>query len=148
RGVLAIATCLLLELGHAAEPAHPGDTVENPGELSVRRHLALVENDVLAGIDPGGEEGRRYFPGLAAQLLGILPERDRVLVDDAEDALVVPLQPDPIADGAQVIAEMEIAGRLHAGKDSLHRLVPWVWRALYRRSPGAGQPVPKAGGEA
>ena len=35
RGVLAVLAGLLLELGHAVEPAHAGDAVEHPGELGV-----------------------------------------------------------------------------------------------------------------
>ena len=64
------------------------------------RHLALVEDDMLAGIDPGGKEGGRHLPGLAAQFGRILPLGDGMLVDDAEDAVVVALEADPIADGA------------------------------------------------
>ena len=62
-------------------------------------HLALVEDDMLARIDPGGQEGGRHLPGLAAQLGRLLPLGDGMLVDDAEDAVVVALQPHPVADG-------------------------------------------------
>ena len=40
RGVLPVLAGLLLELGHAVEPAHAGDAVEHPGELRVLVHLA------------------------------------------------------------------------------------------------------------
>jgi hypothetical protein len=42
---------------------------------------------------------------------------DRVQVDDAVDAVVLLLQGNELADGAEIVAEMEIARRLDAGKD-------------------------------
>ena len=65
RGVLAVLARLLLELGHAVQPADPRHAVEDPGELGMGRHLALVEDDMLAGIDAGGQEGGRHLAGLA-----------------------------------------------------------------------------------
>ena len=53
------------------------------------------------------------------QLGGILPHGDRVHVDDAIDALVRLLQLDPLQHGAEVVAQMQAAGRLHAGKHAL-----------------------------
>jgi hypothetical protein len=44
----------------------------------------------------------------------------RVQVDDAEDAFVIVLQRDPVADRPEIIAEMQIAGRLDAGKNAVH----------------------------
>ena len=57
-----------------------------------------------------------------AQLVGVLWQGQRVQIDDAEDAFVIVLQRDPVADRAEVIAKMQIAGRLDAGKDSVHGL--------------------------
>ena len=45
RGVLAVLAGLLLELGHAVEPAEPGDAVEHPGKFGMDADLALVEDD-------------------------------------------------------------------------------------------------------
>ena len=47
----------------------------------------------------------------------ILPDGDGVLVDDAIDAVVARLQLREAADGAEIVAEMQIAGRLDARKD-------------------------------
>src|SRR5262245_46074444 len=41
-------------------------------------------------------------------------------IDDAEDALIVLLQHDPVANGAEIIAEMQIAGGLDAGENAVH----------------------------
>ncbi|MNL72897.1 hypothetical protein D3C87_1982870 [compost metagenome] len=42
---------------------------------------------------------------------------DRMQIDDAIDAVVVFLQRHEFADRAEIIAEMEIAGRLNAGEN-------------------------------
>ena len=68
RGVLAILAGLFLELGHAVEPAEAGDAVEHPGQLGVLGDLALVEHDVLLGIDPTGDERRGHFANGFRQL--------------------------------------------------------------------------------
>ena len=84
------------------------------------RHLALVEDDVLLRVDAGGEEGGGDFPSLAHQLLRAAPDRDRlrdrVHVDDAIDAVVGILQRDEPLNRAEIVAEMQVPGRLHAGK--------------------------------
>ena len=76
--------------------------------------LALVEHDVLLGIDPAGDEGRGDLADRLGQLDGILPHRDRVQIDDAIDAVVAVLQLDEALDGAEIVAEVQIAGGLHA----------------------------------
>jgi hypothetical protein len=45
-----------------------------------------------------------------------------VQVDDAENALEVVLQLNPVPNGSQIIAEMQIAGRLDAGKNTVHSI--------------------------
>ncbi len=117
RGVLAVLAGLFLELRHPLEPAHAGDAVEDPGELGVLDDAALVEDDVLLRIDAGRQERRRHLARRADQLGRILPDGDRVLVDDAIDAIVARLQLREAADGAEIVAEMQIAGRLDARKD-------------------------------
>ena len=79
-------------------------------------HLALVEHDVLLGIDPTGDKRGGDFADRAGQFGGILPCGDGVQVDDAVDAVVAILQLDEALDGAEVVAKVQIAGRLHAGK--------------------------------
>ncbi len=117
RGILAILAGFFLELRHAIEPAEAGDAIEDPGELGVLRDLALVEHDVLPGIDPAGDESCGDLADGLRQLGRILPDRDRMQVDDAIDAVIAVLQLDEALDGAEIIAEMQVAGRLHAGKD-------------------------------
>ena len=69
------------------------------------------------GIDAAGDEGRRHFPDARLQFLRLLRQRDRVKIDDAIDAIVGLLQLDEFGDRAEIISKMQIARRLHAGKN-------------------------------
>src|SRR6185312_2624606 len=77
-------------------------------------------DDATLGIDAGGDIRRRDLARRLAQLVGILRLGQRVQIDDTEDAVVIVLQRDPVADRAEIITEMQIAGRLDAGKNSVH----------------------------
>jgi hypothetical protein len=117
RGFTVLAR-LLLELRHAVHPADAGDAVEHPGKLGMRRHHRLVEDDVLGAVDARGEEGRGDLARLARQHPGVHRHRDGVLVDHAVQALVVVLQAGEVADRAEIVAEMQVAGGLYTGKDA------------------------------
>ena len=116
---------LFLELGHPVEPAEPGDAVEHPGQTRVIRVLALIEQDILFRVDAGGDIGGGHDARALAQIVGVLPLRDGVHVDHAIDALILALQVRPVADRAEIIAEMEVAGGLDARKDAVHG--PSLW---------------------
>ena len=116
RGVLPILTCLLLELGHAVQPADARDAIEDPGKLGVAGDLALVEHDVSGGIDARGDEGRRHLAGVVLELVRVLKHGDGVEVDHAVKAIVLGLKRHEARDGAEIIAEMQIAGGLNAGE--------------------------------
>jgi hypothetical protein len=51
----------------------------------------------------------------AAAISRVLPLGDRVQVDDAIEALHLVLQGDELHQGAEIVAEVEVAGRLHPG---------------------------------
>ena len=150
RDVLAVLAGLFLELGHAVEPAEAGDAIEHPGELGVLGDLALVEDDVFLRVDAAGEERRGHLARRVRQFLRLLPDGDGVHVDDAIDAVVIVLQRHEFRDRAEIIAEVQVAGRLHAGKYPLlerHRLTPrGLWRAtshdrVGRATPDAPEPA-------
>src|SRR5690606_23565600 len=113
---------LLLELRHAVQPAHARDAVEHPRKFRMARNLALVEDDRLVGIDTGGEIGTRDLADIVGQFGRILPQRDGVHVDDAIDARILILQRHETPDGAEIIAEMQVAGGLDARKDARREL--------------------------
>ena len=119
RSIFAVLAGLFLELGHPVEPAEARDAIEDPGQFGVLGHLALVEHDMLCGIDPTGDEGRGDLPDRVGQLGGVLPHRDRVQIDDAINAVVAVLQFDEALDGAEIVAEMQVAGGLHPRKNPL-----------------------------
>ena len=74
--------------------------------------------DGLFRIDAHRQEQRRGFQDLRSQLGRILIHSDRVQIDDAADALVVALDFDPVLQGSQIVADVQIAGRLNAGEDA------------------------------
>ena len=96
----------------------PGDAVEDPGELGVRRHLGLVEEDRALRVEAAGDVGRGQLAGGLAQLLRVLPDGDRVQVDDAVDRLMAVLHRAQAAERAEIVAERQVARRLDAGKDA------------------------------
>ena len=118
RGIAVLAG-LVLELGHAVQPAEAGDAVEDPGEFRVRRHMALHEQGRARRIDARRDIAGRDFAGGAGQLRRFDAIcGDGVEIHHAEEALIVLLHPDPIADRTEIVAEMEISGRLDAGQDA------------------------------
>ena len=121
RSFLVLAR-LLFELGHAVQPADAARAAEYPGQFRVLSHLALVEDDALLRVEPAGEVGRRHVHDRPAEFGGVLPDGDRMHVDHAVDALMRVLHVDPVQHGAEVIAEMQVTGRLHAGKHARDEL--------------------------
>src|SRR5262249_8675017 len=80
------------------------------------RNLALIEHDMALWIDARGDEGRRHLACVAGELVGILKHGNGVEIDHAVEAIVLRLQCDEFGDGAEIVAEVQIAGRLHAGE--------------------------------
>ncbi len=103
--VLAVFAGLVLELGHAVEPAEAGDAGEDPAEPDVGGDGGLQEQDVLGRVDAAGDEGGGHLARGGAEDLGVLELGQGVEVDHAVDALVVPLKRDPVAERAQIVAE-------------------------------------------
>ena len=129
--ILPVLARFLLELGHAVEPAEPRDAIKDPGELRMLRDPALVEDDIGLGIDAAGEKGGSHFARGARELLRIVRHRHRMQIDDAIDARMRLLHLDEALDRAEIIAEVQIARRLDAGKHALGKL-------RHRRPPRPG----------
>jgi len=107
-------------------------------EPGVRGDTALHEDRAARWIDAQCQVLRSGHEGATAQLLGILRERDRVQVDDAEIGVVLVLQTHPLLDRTQRVAEMQgIRRGLDTGEDDgtrsahgesiLARLIQWIF---------------------
>jgi len=80
-------------------------------------HVALHEQPRFRLIDAGRQQHHRKFERLASQDVGFLRQRQRVHVDEAEDVVGLVLPGDPVFDGAEVVADVNRAGGLNAGKN-------------------------------
>ena len=81
--------------------------------------VALAEHRGGLGVDAAGDELRGGDPGAAAQHLGVGRHRERVQVGDEVVGVEVLLQPDPVHEGTEEVAEVEgVARRLHPGEDA------------------------------
>ena len=80
----------------------------------------LIEDDAALGVDAGGDVGGGDLARVASQNLRVLRQGQGVQVDDAEDALELLLLGHPVAQGTQIVAQMQLAGRLHAREDAVH----------------------------
>ena len=118
RHELALLGRLLLELRHAAELAERRGALHDPAQLGVLVHLALGEEDAALGVEPGGDEQQDELAGLGPQLVGVAGDRQGVEVDDAVDGVALVEARRPAADRAQVVAEVDVTGRLDAGEDA------------------------------
>ena len=116
--VVGLLLALLLVGRRPLEPADRGDGGEQPGELGHLGPVALDEERALVGIETEGQQRGGHLAGSRAQDVGVVRARQRVVVDDAVDRLVLGLEPDVVADGAQVVAEMDDPGRLDAREDA------------------------------
>src|SRR5262245_24749773 len=86
----------------------------------MRRHGRLIEDNAGAGIDARRDIGRRDLARLRVQQLRVLRLGQRMQIDDTEDAVEILLQLHPVADGAEIVAEMQVTGGLDARKDAVH----------------------------
>ena len=82
----------------------------------------LGEEDRAFRVDAAGDVGGGQLAGGLAQLLRVLPDGDRMQVDDAVDRLVAVLHGAEAAQRAEVVAERQVARRLDAGEDAAGEL--------------------------
>src|SRR5215217_3093955 len=80
--------------------------------------LTLVEDDGFGRVDTGRDIGRGDFIGPALEVLGVLPDGDRMHVDHAIDGLMGILERHEASDGAEIIAQMQVAGGFDSRKDA------------------------------
>ena len=119
--VVGLMLRLVLELRHPAELAERRHRRQHPRQLGVFGHRRLHEQRRAIGIDAAREHVDRHRARARRHLRGLVRLRDRVVVDDAIEAAVLPLQRHPVPDGAQVVAEVQLARRLDTREHRLHR---------------------------
>src|SRR6202022_822833 len=127
----------ILELGHALQAADRGKALEDPGQLRMRGDVRLDEHR-LVGLDPAGQVDGGEVEGVFPERGRVLGQRNGVQVDDAEDVVVLVLVADPIADCAEVVANVEATARLDAAEHSRLRcrLHPRMLRNAISAGPG------------
>ena len=84
-------------------------------------HVRLQEKRGPIGIQPQGQQVEGRIERVGSQLRRIANRGQGVQVgNEIEGRLGLVLQVDVLADGAKVVAPVETAGRLDAGKDAWH----------------------------
>ena len=102
------------------ELAHGGGALEQPGHLGVLDDVALDEEGAPLGVEPGGQQVEGGVAGAGPQVGRVDVEGQGVQVDDAVEGVVGVLVGHPIADGPQVVAEVEVAAGLDSGEHAGH----------------------------
>ena len=116
--VVGLVGLLLLVRRGPLQPADRRDRAQEPGELGVLGPVALDEQRAAVRVQAQGEERGGHLEGACPQQHGIVAARQRVVVDDAVDRLVLPLERDVVPDRPEVVAEVDDARRLDAAEDA------------------------------
>ena len=109
-----VSSALGLELSHSGEFSCVAVAAEHPSQLSVLTDLRLHENDGLLWVDANGHVERRNVEYVLSEFHRVLRYSDRVLIDDAVDALMVLLQFNELLQSPEIVADMNVARRLYA----------------------------------
>jgi hypothetical protein len=120
REVFVLQALLLLLVGRDPfQPGHRHHHRQQQEELGMLGHQRLDEEGALLGIEAGGNPVGDHF-------VGVLDDRSRVRVlagqgvpvGDEVEAVVLLLQRDPVAERADQMAQVQPAGRPHAGDNA------------------------------
>src|SRR5438093_1160682 len=90
------------------------------------RHLRLHKDIGVVMINPRNKQPCYRAPAIAPQLVWIRPNRQSMQVWDKKEMLptLVSTHLTPTLHGTQVVAQSHAAGRLDAGNNTLHNLMP------------------------
>ena len=111
---------LVLELDHARQLAERQPCTPSPSQLAVLDDVALHEDRGDVGIEPDREHHRRQLDRGLADDSWLLGDRERVQVDDAVEDVLLVLAVDPVPQRPQVVAEVDVTGRLDAREHTGH----------------------------
>src|SRR5262249_48740559 len=113
-----VAIALLLELRHPPELAIARHGRQQPGRLGVRGDVALDEDRRAFRVEPCRDQHRVEVERRAPQLVGVVLDRDRMQVDDAEERVAAFLCLGVLAEAAGVVADRLRSGGLDAAEDA------------------------------
>ena len=100
--------------------------------------MALREHRRPLGVEPGRDEHRVEVERARVEVGRVVVGRDRVEVDDAEERVALLLGGGVLAEAADQVAEVFLAGRLDAGEDA-------HWKSFRSRSRPGALALPAAG---
>src|ERR1035437_785282 len=108
---------LLLVAGHPLQPSQRSDHAEQQVQLGVLQHVRLDEQRAALGIEAGREvvdhDLKRVL--LDAARVGVVGG-ESVPIGNEEKAVILVLQAYPVAQRADIIAEVQLSGRSHAAE--------------------------------
>ncbi len=103
------------------QQAHVRHRAENPGEFGNLGNIGLAEEDGAVGVESEGQVIQGDVQRVLPQCFRVVDGRQGVIVGDEIEALRLVLQGDVLANGAEVVAEVQLARRLDAAEDALGR---------------------------
>ncbi len=110
---------LVLDRGIAAEFGDADQAEEGQQQLVERGHGAVGEDRGAVRVGAGGEVVDHQALAVLGEPVGDVAVGDDLVVgDDHEQLRALALEADPVLQGAEVVAEMERAGRAVAGEDT------------------------------
>jgi hypothetical protein len=130
--VLALGA-LVLELGHPRQLAVADRALHDPAQLVVLGHVALYEHRRDVGSRPMAKNIAASDIVWLAEHAGLVGDGECVQVDDAVERVAGVLPGDPVAQRPEVVAEVHVAGRLHARQHTCARGRGRIGRRVHGR---------------
>jgi hypothetical protein len=131
----AVLFGFVFELGHPFYFTNGGDAVKDPGEFSMFMHVGLDKYLALFRRKTTSKEYQSGFEDPVLVFFHRVFYSDGMIVDDAEDAIVFFHKIDPVANGADVITEMDFTCRLYTAKNPFHALLREIIALIYTKGP-------------
>lgn len=110
-------THVVLVLGHLLEFGDFSERVHDPAEFSMLADIGLAEDDAFFRIKAASQIGFNDIEATLAQFGGRLMHGDGVVIRQEDKTVIRVLQRNPLREGADIVAEMEIARGLNAGDE-------------------------------
>src|SRR2546422_1652455 len=95
--------------------------------------MRLDEHNRAFGIEARRVQSDGHVDGPLGEARRVVGLRDGVQVHDREQAIMLVLQLDPVLDGAEVVADVQLARGLDAGKDACHGVTTYDCGARPRK---------------